>query len=1648
MNMKFIKHLTLLLLMLMTSIVGAMAQEATPGKLSYFLETDTKGDYYVWPYGNGQGGDYFTGGGWMENGSKMTEAGTLPNDHFLYIWEVDAKEYSPTSAIIHNGEAGDANRIETPCANHSYFKYIGGTFTYSHYIPENIYKPQDSHTTYGKRVIYEMNVGSFTYDGTFAAAQAKLNELKAMGIDIIWIMPIFPRDNKVGEGAINSPYAATSFEAVNSSYGTKADLKAFVTAAHALGMDVILDIVPNHVSNMHPWVTSNSDYVIKDNHPYVDVTQLNYANSNLQNYMINMMKGWIDDTDVDGYRFDMVSSTAIPDAFWTSLASALREKKSNVILLAETDLSNTNNNSHISSYNFDYDYAWGFNDQLRRFGSSTDESALAGYINGLVSANNNMSLDRMVYLSNHDNNWNGDDITTNKSMAELWGSNRYLMTVLEFTMPGMPLVYNGQECDGNQKINYFEDSKITWTNDKMRGLITELSKLKHAKVALTDGNTPELRGETNVLYAQDGVIAYERVNNNRRVLVVLNLNSTEKQNCTLKNVLSGNWTLLLSGNNTFCSTASASATSVLGDMTVNIPANGYLIYEPASAGEAGMYFVTEDSWNDNTKHKMTLENEDVNYKYYTFTIPSSDFDSYQEHVRPTLHVENGWDEMALYAYVGGDKVDKVWPGETINNNALQLPDSYVRNDIAFIINNNNNGEQLDINIDPTLGKDIYLTLSADKTEYEVRYGSNPLYFKFREYVETDGYVQPCQNYFGAGNNGGAFNEETPQIACTSAVNDGGNAFNIPEPGAMIDSYKITMAQSKSDKTVGYIQVDFVPNSSAPAPGFYLETEVNINQGFDAEHELRWKMTPFNKSDDRDLDLITDTPVDLCRIIIPANKFNEYAGDDDILKFRIHEFYYIENGTFTANPNYVGPSRYVDDDFIFTSSVPQYDDCHWDSFGEGKYFVVNKQEGISTYIIKFWRTSEDDGSGRGMTRVRVELVPEYLYRGDKVDDVLNACKDKDGNGEPDDYCYLYSVDAQKFMYTGNDWGTMGSLLYDDLGIKLELRKGERVGWFITDTYQLHSTMAASSATSTMGEMIGIDANEDFLDGDGYIYCDRSNGNRWQFIPVNDSPENNMYYLRLYVEKDNYNNAVNKWYYIMQDETDPTKVKYLREDLVKNGGGIANYKSRWQLILRSELIQRLIDQNQDKFIGTNADATFLMKDQGFTRGVYDEETTDPDSPTGRGPVQWVKESADNFNCTKNNGYGNDANNGKYYNAHITGKGIVYQDVQVPVYGLYRLDLNGYCKGSETYMFYEYLKSDGSWSNANDWSKYNQTAIKTTTDDYYPVTAGEAFYLNTDYQNTLILEVPQNAKQDANGYYTIRIGVYHSGTDGYAAIDDVHLHYVGKSPFILNENDNSDEYINRINTETRKHIPVYLRRDFWQEKWNALVLPMDVTKRQLTDVFGNAVLVATPAGLDKDNPQIIRFTSIRLGDYDDFANVLTKGSMYIIYPEKLVYTNEVYRFETINAGSNEHYYYFGMHDLDQIDSQHSFVITDVEGHPSDDFSDHNSIKFIGSYFRTTAHARSYVLASDGKMYHLATELPIDGFRFQINDFIPEASGAAKLSFFIDDVQEDIATFVDMVSPTSTTSDDAVYDLAGRHVKALTPGLYIKSGKKFVVK
>ena len=432
----------------------------------------------------------------------------------------------------------------------------------------------------GHQVIYEMNVGSFTESGTFAAAGQRLGELKSLGIDIVWLMPIYPRG-----GGINSPYAATNFRQTNPAYGTIADLRAFVGAAHGLSMQVWLDWVPNHTATDADWVTTHPEYYKKSGgsfvHPnnYGDVYQLDYGNASLQEAMNDCLKFWIDEADIDGYRCDYISSNDIPTSYWQSAIPEIKNYKSGKVIsfLGEADIAQ--DVTRLKAVGFDYDYAWAYQSSLVSYGGAGVYAApLKANADKLLNASSGVSFGRMLYLTNHDQNWNEGK----KTLAEKYGSNRYPLTVLAYTLYGMPLIYNGQETGGGQALNYFQDTKIDWSSrdDKMLNTLRTLTALKHAVAALGDKtgvkwttSSPEGEGQQTT---SSSVLAFTRKSGDSEVLVVLNM-SNSNVSATLTGLTAGPWSLWLNSE-TIAQGVSRKQLYLSTTQTFSLEPKGYRVY--------------------------------------------------------------------------------------------------------------------------------------------------------------------------------------------------------------------------------------------------------------------------------------------------------------------------------------------------------------------------------------------------------------------------------------------------------------------------------------------------------------------------------------------------------------------------------------------------------------------------------------------------------------------------------------------------------------------------------------------------------------------------------------------------------------------------------------------------------------------------------------------------------------------------------------------------------------------------------------------------------------------------------------------------------------------------------------------------------------
>ena len=336
--------------------------------------------------------------------------------------------------------------------------------------------------------IYQVNVRQFSADGTLRAAMADLPRVKALGVDILWLMPLQPIGKLERKGTLGSYYSIRDYTAVNPEFGTLADARAFVQAAHALGMKVILDWVANHTAFDHPWTHEHRDWYKLDAHGAIfpvtfnagapneehwsDVTALNYDSPALRDAMIAAMAFWVRETDLDGFRCDVAS--LVPTPFWERVRRELEALKP-MFMLAESDARDLHRAA------FDMTYSWDLAALFHQVGQG--KAGAAELRDWAVKEPHGYpaSAYRMRFTANHDfNSWNGTD-------AELYGDAYLPLAVLTFTLPGMPLVYNGQESRLAKRLEFFEKDPIAWKTHELAPFYTTLAALKHTHPALGNG---------------------------------------------------------------------------------------------------------------------------------------------------------------------------------------------------------------------------------------------------------------------------------------------------------------------------------------------------------------------------------------------------------------------------------------------------------------------------------------------------------------------------------------------------------------------------------------------------------------------------------------------------------------------------------------------------------------------------------------------------------------------------------------------------------------------------------------------------------------------------------------------------------------------------------------------------------------------------------------------------------------------------------------------------------------------------------------------------------------------------------------------------------------------------------------------------------
>lgn len=365
-------------------------------------------------------------------------------------------------------------------------------------------------------VVYEIFPRNFSASGDFNGITARLDELKDLGVNVLWLMPIHPTGEHLKKGTLGSPYAVRDYYGINPGYGTTNDFKQLVTAAHARGLKVIIDLVANHtawdsvmMAHKEFYKQDSTGKVIPPVAEWTDVAGLNYANPQLRRYMIDMLKYWVQEFDLDGFRCDVAGM--VPTDFWEEARAELQRVKPSIIMLAEAS------KPELLVRAFDFDYAWPLHGALNKVlleGAPASElrrsweESLRSFPKGAL---------HLRISDNHDEA---------RAVARFGIRGALAAQVFMLTLDGVPLFYNGMEVgDATESGDpaLFEKLPVFWKPKErpaLRDIYRQLIQLRKQHAAFQNDRLIWLPNSQS-----SDVVSFMRLDGKDEFVVVVNFSS-------------------------------------------------------------------------------------------------------------------------------------------------------------------------------------------------------------------------------------------------------------------------------------------------------------------------------------------------------------------------------------------------------------------------------------------------------------------------------------------------------------------------------------------------------------------------------------------------------------------------------------------------------------------------------------------------------------------------------------------------------------------------------------------------------------------------------------------------------------------------------------------------------------------------------------------------------------------------------------------------------------------------------------------------------------------------------------------------------------------------------------------------------------------
>ncbi len=368
-------------------------------------------------------------------------------------------------------------------------------------------------------VLYEVNIRQYTPEGTFNAFAEHLPRLKRLGVEILWIMPVNPISEKNRKGSLGSYYSIADYTAINPEFGNMDDFKNLVDKCHEMGFRVIIDWVANHTGWDNPWITEHPEWYTTDSLENIispvpdwsDVADLNYDVPQMRRAMIDAMDFWLKEADIDGFRCDV--AWGVPQDFWEAARASFDSIKP-VYMLAEDE-----DHPAFLEKAFQSNYAWKLHHLMNEVARGKQPASV--FKNYFAEAEGKYAPGSfpMQFITNHDeNSWQG---TIDERMGEAGDA----FAVFSFTIPGIPLIYSGQEAGLDKRLLFFEKDTIDWSNWEKQTFYEKLVDLKAENEALWNDGAG---GDFTILETDsENAFAFLREKGKNKVLAVFNFSSEE-----------------------------------------------------------------------------------------------------------------------------------------------------------------------------------------------------------------------------------------------------------------------------------------------------------------------------------------------------------------------------------------------------------------------------------------------------------------------------------------------------------------------------------------------------------------------------------------------------------------------------------------------------------------------------------------------------------------------------------------------------------------------------------------------------------------------------------------------------------------------------------------------------------------------------------------------------------------------------------------------------------------------------------------------------------------------------------------------------------------------------------------------------------------